>query len=64
MGKFDVEAADRVVDPLGADELLPHVDPVVVGDFDVAAGHLNMGIGCGFGAVIIGGELRGMRGLC
>ena len=64
MGKFDVEAADRVVDAFGANELLPHIDAVVVGNLHIAAGHLNVGVGHGFGAVIFGGELRGMGGLC
>ena len=63
VGEFDVEAMDGVVDPLGPGEFLGDVDPVVIGDLDVAARHLDIGIGGGSGVLVGVRQLSGIRGI-
>ena len=73
VGEFDVEAMDRVVNAFGAGELVSHVDPKVVGNLDVAPGHLEVrchgGVGAAgvrvgrVGAGAVGGELGRTHGL-
>ena len=63
VGQLDVEAVDRMIDPLSPGELLPDIDAEVVGDLDVAAGHLDMGDGPRVGALAVGGGVRRLHGL-
>jgi hypothetical protein len=58
MLKFDVESADRVVDPFGANELLAHINAVVIRYLDVAAGHLDVGVRRGLNLLVVGRELK------
>ena len=63
MLKLDIETPDRVVDPFGADEFLPHIDAVMVGDLDVAARHLDVGVRRAVGLRVVCGQLGRFHGL-
>ena len=52
-----------MIDPLSPGELLPDIDAEVVGDLDVAAGHLDMGDGARVGALAVGGGFGRLHGL-
>jgi hypothetical protein len=64
--KLHAETLNRGVDPFDAGELLPHIDAVVVGNLNVAAGQLHVGIGGGrrpcCGLLAVGRGLRRLRG--
>jgi len=63
MLKLDIETPDRVVDSFGAGEFLPHIDAVVVGNLDVAARHLDVGVRRAIGLLVACGQLRRFHGL-